>query len=60
VSLTEDSGEVHIVVDVSHDLLGVAAEVRDVAEHLAARPVTVTVADISVSSKPNPNEGEAK
>ncbi len=41
-------------------LQGVAAEVRDLAEKLAARPVTVTVADITVSSKPSPNEGEAE
>ncbi|MFE0750657.1 hypothetical protein [Gordonia sp. NPDC058843] len=58
VSLTDDGGEVHIVVDASHDLQGVAAEVRDIAEAIAARPIAVTVADISVSS--NPNEGEAK
>ncbi|WP_055475454.1 hypothetical protein [Gordonia sp. HS-NH1] len=60
VSLADDSGEIHIVVDAAHDLQGVAAQVRDIAETLAARPISVTVADISVSSKPSPHEGEAK
>ncbi|MGW6035826.1 hypothetical protein [Gordonia terrae] len=60
VSLAEDSGEVHIVVDAAHDLQSVAAKVRDTAETVAARPVSVTVADISVSSKPSSNEGEAE
>lgn len=58
VSLADDHGEIHIVVDAAYDLRGTAARVRNVTEELAARPVTVTVADISVSSKPTPKDGE--
>ncbi|WP_439029287.1 hypothetical protein [Gordonia terrae] len=48
VSLDDDAGAIHIVVDLTHDLHSVAAQVRDAAEEIAARPITVTIADINV------------
>ncbi|WP_238419876.1 hypothetical protein [Gordonia sp. 'Campus'] len=58
VSLDDDAGAIHIVVDVSHDLHGVAAQVRDAAEEIAARPITVTIADISVGTPAEEGETE--
>lgn len=48
VRMSDDSGEVHIVVDVNHDLRAVADEVVTAASQVAGVPVSVVVEDISV------------
>ena len=48
VRMSDDSGEVHIVVDINHDLRAVADEVVTVASQVAGVPVSVVVEDISV------------
>ena len=48
VRMSDDSGEVHIVVDVNHDLRAVADEVVTAASRVAGVPVSVVVEDISV------------
>ena len=48
IVVDDDAVEVHIVVDVGHDLRAVAEQVRDVASDLTGLPASVTVEDISV------------
>ncbi|MBD1318435.1 Asp23/Gls24 family envelope stress response protein [Gordonia hankookensis] len=48
VVVDDDSAHVHVVVDMDHDLRGVADRVRRRIEELTGLPVTVTVEDISV------------
>jgi len=60
VSLTDQDGEIHIVASPSYDLQAVAAAVRDTAEKIAARPISVTVEDISTDFTPAPKEGGAQ
>ncbi|MGC4960290.1 hypothetical protein [Gordonia sp. DT101] len=48
VVVDDDSARVHVVVDMDHDLRGVADRVRERVEELTGLPVTVTVEDISV------------
>ena len=48
VRMSDDSGEVHIIVDINHDLRAVADEVVTVASQVAGVPVSVVVEDISV------------
>ena len=50
VVVGDDSVDVHVVVDMAHDLRSVAEQVRDVATRIAGSPVSVTVEDISVRS----------
>ncbi|RPA62346.1 hypothetical protein EF294_10145 [Gordonia oryzae] len=47
VQLDDDRGEVHVIVDISHDLRSVAAHAVAVATEVAGVPVDVTVEDIS-------------
>ncbi|MCR5977159.1 hypothetical protein GDN83_05275 [Gordonia jinghuaiqii] len=60
VSLSDQHGEIHIVASLSYDLQAVAAAVRDTAEKIAARPISVTVEDISTDFTPAPKEGGAQ
>lgn len=48
VALTDDRGEVHVIVGIGHDLRDVAAEAARVAGDIAGVPVDVTVEDISM------------
>lgn len=48
VVVGDHSVHVHVVVDMDHDLRGVADGVRERVEELTGLPVTVTVEDISV------------
>lgn len=50
VRMSDGSGEVHIVVDVNHDLRAVADEVVTAASQVAGVPVSVVVEDISVGT----------
>lgn len=50
VVLTDDSAEVHIVVDVNHDLREVASAVCQAVRDLTGVPTIVTVEDISVTA----------
>ena len=50
VVLTADSGEVHVVTDLSRNVRAVAEDVRAVAETIAGRPIVVTVEDVVVPS----------
>ncbi|MAU84072.1 hypothetical protein VX037_06895 [Gordonia sp. Z-3] len=52
VVLTDDSAEVHIVVDATHDLREVASAVRETVHDLTGVPTVVTVEDISVRTEP--------
>lgn len=47
VQLADESGSVHIVVDLRHDLRQVAAEAAAVAAELTGFPVSVTVEDVT-------------
>lgn len=48
VVLDDDTADVHIVVDMTRDLRGVADRVRDVVAELTGLPANVTVEDITV------------
>ncbi|MDL9943989.1 hypothetical protein QSJ19_00025 [Gordonia sp. ABSL11-1] len=48
VVLADDACDIHIIVDVDHDIRQVAADVRAVAQRLTGLPTTVTVEDIAV------------
>ncbi|MGV9482072.1 hypothetical protein [Gordonia aichiensis] len=52
VRLSENSGEVHIVVDINRDLRAVADEVVTAASQVAGVPISVVVEDISTGSAP--------
>ena len=48
VQMSDGSGEVHIVVDINHDLRAVADDVVTAASQAAGVPVSVVVEDVSV------------
>ncbi|OBC07936.1 hypothetical protein A5788_15370 [Gordonia sp. 852002-50816_SCH5313054-c] len=48
VRMSDDSGEVHIIVDINHDLRAVADDVVTAASQAAGVPVSVVVEDVSV------------
>ena len=48
VRMSDDSGEVHIIVDINHDLRAVADDVVTAASRAAGVPVSVVVEDVSV------------
>ncbi|MGC5247003.1 hypothetical protein ACPXB3_08785 [Gordonia sp. DT219] len=48
VQLSDGRGEVHVIVDIDHDLRAVAAQVARVASDVAAMPIDVTVEDVSI------------
>ncbi|MGV9825279.1 hypothetical protein [Gordonia sp. NPDC003429] len=48
ITLSDNAGEVHIVVDMAHDLRAVAEQAADAASAVAGVPVSVVVEDISV------------
>lgn len=52
VRLSEDSGEVHIVVDINRDLRAVADDVVTAASRVAGVPISVVVEDISTGPAP--------
>lgn len=52
VALAEDSGEVHIVTDLSRNVRTVAEEVRGVVEAIAGVPIVVTVEDVETGVMP--------
>lgn len=47
VALDEHGGQVHVVIDISHDLRAVADAVRETASRVAGVPMSVTVEDIT-------------
>lgn len=55
VALGDDSGEVHIVVDIDHDLRTVAAAARAAGEQIVGYPLNVTVEDISTPDNSTPD-----
>jgi hypothetical protein len=55
VALSDTDGEVHIVVDVTSELLAVADRVRDAASSVTGTPISVTVEDIAISAPPVPD-----
>ncbi|GAA4670104.1 hypothetical protein [Gordonia humi] len=46
IAVRAEDGEVHIVVDLAHDLREVAESVRDTAEAVTGLPFTVVVEDV--------------
>lgn len=62
VTLSADRGHVHIIVDTTHDLREVAAQVKQVASDIAGVPVDVTVEDVSLpdASAPEPQDDLAE
>ncbi|MEE3852789.1 Asp23/Gls24 family envelope stress response protein [Gordonia sp. LSe1-13] len=50
VVLSDESAEVHIIVDMTRDLHDVAISVRDVVRDLTGAPVIVIIEDVTVGS----------
>ena len=50
VSLDDDSGRVHLVVDIHHDLRSVAHEAAVAASEVAGFPISVTIEDIALAT----------
>ena len=50
VVVSDNAVDVHIVVDMTHDLIEVAGEVRALSRRLTGVPATVTVEDITVGT----------
>ncbi|GEE00680.1 hypothetical protein nbrc107696_11260 [Gordonia spumicola] len=46
VAIRDDDGEIHLIVDLAHDLQSVATRVREIAEEATGRPFTVVVEDV--------------
>ncbi|MGW5523420.1 hypothetical protein [Gordonia sp. NPDC003950] len=51
VRLTDSGGEVHVIVDIGHDLRAVAEQVSQVAGEIAGMPIDVTVEDVSLTPR---------
>ncbi|GAA1480853.1 hypothetical protein GCM10009624_12930 [Gordonia sinesedis] len=51
VALDDNGGSVHVVLDLSRDLLGVADLVRDTATEVAGVPMSVTVEDVTTGGR---------
>ena len=47
IAVRDEDGEVHIIVDLSHDLQAVAASARETAESITGLPFTVVVEDVA-------------
>ncbi|MFW0785091.1 hypothetical protein AAFP35_11255 [Gordonia sp. CPCC 206044] len=58
VALSDDHGEVHLVVGLDQDLRSVAEDARDAAERLTGSPVSVTIEDISTGGNDSADAGD--
>ncbi|MEP9417269.1 hypothetical protein ABLE92_23415 [Gordonia sp. VNQ95] len=55
VRLTDSGGEVHVILDIGHDLRAVAEHVSQVASEIAGKPIDVTVEDVNFAPGGEPD-----